>query len=50
MRQESFTFIRIFDWKADKILLNYSGELECWYISHLGNTEVIKLFMFIVYI
>ena len=40
MEQESSTFVRIFNWKNDKILLSYLDKFESWEICHLGDDEV----------
>ena len=42
MEQESYSFVRIFNWKTDKILLSYSDNFKSWKIYHLGDDEVCK--------
>ena len=49
MEQESSTFIRIFNWKKDRILLSYSDNFKSWEIYHLGDDEV-RLYIFTAYI
>ena len=41
MKQES-RHLCTFNWKKDKILLQYSAEYENWEISHDGADEVIN--------
>ena len=51
MKQES-RHLCTFNWKKDKILLQYSTEYENWEISHDGADEVINpcIYMFIAYV
>ena len=42
MELESSSFVRIFNWKNNKILLSYSDNFESWKIYHLGDDEVCK--------
>ena len=46
MEQETVSFIRIFNWKKDKICLSYEDNFESWEICHEGNNEVIKSSIF----
>ena len=48
MEQESSSFVRIFNWKKDKILLSYTKNYKSWKVYHLGDDEVIKSSMFTV--
>ena len=48
MEQESSSFIRIFNWKKDKIHLSYEDNFESWEMYHSGDNEVIKSSIFTV--
>ena len=41
MEQESSTYIRIFNWKDDKICLLYPEQFQSWKVCHMNDDEVI---------